>query len=70
MIQWQGRQVLRLVSLSKRIHNKIGFISTMGPRAEVNLPANEGPGVGMDQQATVERNMKAAAFLMEAMLNS
>jgi hypothetical protein len=42
----------------------------MEPRAEVDLPAAAGPGVGVDQQAAVERNMKAAAFLMEAMPNS
>jgi hypothetical protein len=29
----------------------------MGGQAEVNLPAREGPGVGADQQAAVERNM-------------
>jgi gag-polypeptide of LTR copia-type len=46
------------------------FISAMGPVVDPNLPDNEGPGVGVDQQATVERNMKAATFLMEAMLNS
>jgi hypothetical protein len=49
---------------------RFGFISAMGPRAEAHLPAAEGPGVGMDQQAAVERNKKVAAFLMEAMPNS
>jgi hypothetical protein len=39
----------------------------VGNVAEVHLPAREGPGVGADQQAAVERNMKAVAFLMAAM---
>jgi hypothetical protein len=39
----------------------------MSNRAEANLPAAEGPGVGADQQAAVKRNMKAVAFLMAAM---
>jgi hypothetical protein len=41
-------------------------ISAMGDWAEVNWPAAEGPG---DQEAAVERNMKAASFLMSAMPN-
>jgi hypothetical protein len=46
---------------------RFGFLSAMCDRAEVNLPAAEGPGVGADQQAAVKRNMKVAAFLMAAM---
>jgi hypothetical protein len=46
---------------------RFGFLSAMGDRAEANLPAAEGPGVGADQQAAVKQNMKAAAFLMAAM---
>jgi hypothetical protein len=38
-----------------------------GDQAEVNLPAAEGTGVGANQQAAVEQNMKAAAFLMAVM---
>jgi gag-polypeptide of LTR copia-type len=49
---------------------RFDFISAMGPVVDPNLPANEGPGVGVDQQAAVKRNMKAATFLMEAMPNS
>jgi hypothetical protein len=56
-------------SVGKSIHCKICFLSAMGHRAEVHLPAAEGPGVGADQEAAVERNMKAAAFLVSAMPN-
>jgi hypothetical protein len=55
----------------ERVHvTRFGFISTMGKRAEVSLPAAEGPGVGADQEAAVEKYMKAATFLMLAMPDS
>jgi hypothetical protein len=46
---------------------RFGFLSAMGDQAEAKLPAAEGPGVGADQQAAVEQNIKVAAFLMAAM---
>jgi hypothetical protein len=49
---------------ARKFATRYGFISTMGSRAVVNLPTAEGPGVGADQQAAVERNMQAAAFII------
>lgn len=37
---------------------------------EATLPANEGPGVGADEQAAVDQNTKATSFLMSAMPNT
>jgi hypothetical protein len=45
-------------------------MSAMNVQAEADLPAAEGPGVGADQIAAVERNMKAAYFLISAMPDS
>jgi hypothetical protein len=39
-------------------------MSTMNDQAQADLPAAEGPGVGADQIAAVERNMKALYFLI------
>jgi hypothetical protein len=41
---------------------RFGFLSAMGDQAEAKLPAAEGPGVGADQQATVEQNMRQQLF--------
>jgi hypothetical protein len=47
-----------------------GYVAAMNIRAENDLPAAEGPRVGAAQEAAVERNMKAAAFLTLAMPDS
>jgi hypothetical protein len=45
-------------------------MSAMNDQAEADLPAAEGPGVGADQTAAVERNNKAVYFLITAMPDS
>jgi hypothetical protein len=47
-----------------------GFVAAMDINAENELPAAEEPRVGAAQQAAVEQNMKAAAFLTSAMPDS
>jgi hypothetical protein len=54
---------------------RFGYMSAMNDQAEADLPeadlpAAEGPGVGADQTAAVERNLKAAYFLVSAMPDS
>jgi hypothetical protein len=49
---------------ARKYATRCGFSSTMGPRAEVHLPTAKGPGMGADQQAAVERNTQAAAFII------
>jgi hypothetical protein len=46
------------------------FVEAMQPVVEVDLPANEGPGVNQAQQNAVARNKKAVTYLMSAMPNS
>jgi hypothetical protein len=49
---------------------RFGYVEAMEVTAEVELPATQGPGVTAAQQAAVERNMKAVAFLISAMPDS
>jgi hypothetical protein len=49
---------------------RFGYMSAMNDQAEADLPAAEGPGVGADQTAAVERNNKAVYFLITAMPDS
>jgi len=55
---------------AKAYAHRFGFASAMSATVEVNLPTAEGPGVGVDQQAAVDRNTKATSFLTAAMPNS
>jgi hypothetical protein len=46
---------------------RFAFGAAMQTRAEVNLPAREGPGNTADEIVVVEQNDKPVAFLMAAM---
>jgi hypothetical protein len=66
-VQWGGRQFC-IWSLRANTHAFwFGFSAAMDINAEDKLPAAEGSGGTAAQQAEVERNMKAAAFLTLAM---
>jgi hypothetical protein len=49
---------------------QFGYMSAMNVQAEADPTVSEGPGVGIDQTAALERKMKAAYFLISAMPDS
>jgi hypothetical protein len=49
---------------------RFGFAQAMSATAEANLPRAEGPGANADEQAAVERNLKAVFFLSNAVPDS